>query len=152
VAIGSGARGFRLDFDERELDALLHGYDGPVARMLARKGELVAQGMKRRAPVSPDGSHGRPSGYMRSKVGWQMGRDVISLYVDIGTSARTPDGKPYPLFVEFGTRAHIIRPKRRDGMLRFRGRDGWVWASVVHHPGTSAQPFIRPALDDLRGA
>lgn len=151
--MAAGGRGFRIDFNEREMDSLLRGEHGAVARDLAGKGERVAQGMKRRAPVSPDGSHGRRSGYMRSKVGWELHRDVIGLYVDIGCSARTPDGKLYPLYVEFGTGPHTIRPKNPNGMLRWTGPDGRVhFAKVVHHPGARAQPFIRPALDDLRGA
>lgn len=149
--MAAGGRGFRIDFNERELDNILHGRDGPVARDLAGKAERVAQGMKRRAPVSPDGSHGRRSGYMRSKVGWELHRDVIGLYADIGCSARTPDGKLYPLYVEFGTKAHTIRPKNGE-WLRWADRTGVHFAKVVHHPGTRAQPFIRPALDDLRGA
>ena len=49
---------------------------------------------------------------------------------------------PYWHFVEYGTRAHIIRPRARQALW-------WPGAphpvKVVHHPGTQAQPFIRPA-------
>jgi len=150
--MAAGARGLRFDWNEREYEKLTRGTTGAVGRMMAGKGERVAQGMKRRAPVSPDGSHGRPSGYMRSKVGWELHRDLIGLYVDIGTSARTPDGAPYPLYVEFGTRPHVIRPKRPGGMLRWEDQTGVHYALKVHHPGTRPQPFMRPALDDIRGA
>ncbi|GAA3027244.1 hypothetical protein [Streptosporangium longisporum] len=142
---------FRFDWNEREADDLLRSQDGPVGRNLARDAETVARGMRRRAPVSRDGSHGRPPGYMRSKIGWSMHRDELGLYADIGTTARTPDGDPYPLYVEYGTRPHTIRPKKPGGTLHWVGADGTHhFAQEVHHPGTRAQPFIRPALDDLR--
>lgn len=153
MAIGSGGRGFRLNWNEREYFELTHGTTGPVGRKLARIGEIVTQGAKRRAPVSPHGSGGRPSGYLRSKISWELSRDPIGLYVDIASPARTVHGAPYGLFVEVGTRPHVIRPKRPNGWLRWVGSDGRVhFAKVVHHPGTSAQPHLRPALDDIRGA
>jgi hypothetical protein len=144
---------YRLVFNEREVEELLRGPNGAVARMMAAKAEVVAEGQRRRCPVSRDGSHGRPPGYMRSKIGWAMYRDERGLYFEAGSSARTPDGKPYPLYVEYGTRPHVIRPKRPDGTLHWVGNDGMShFAKQVHHPGTRAQPFMRPSLDDIRGA
>lgn len=149
---GEGGRGFDIRFNERELAELLYGEDGPVARLMQRCGEIVTQGAKRRAPVSPRGSGGRGSGYLRSKIGWQIGKDAIGLYVDIASPARTPHGAPYGLFAEVGTRPHTIRPRRRNGWLRWTDSAGKVrFAREVRHPGTPAQPHLRPALDDLRG-
>lgn len=146
------AVGGRVDliFDEVAMAELMHGPTGPVARDLEGKGEIVAQGAKRRAPVSPDGSHGRPSGYLRSQIYWRLGGDKTSLYVDIFTPAETPDGFPYGLAQEVGTAPHIIRS---TGPWPLRNaKTGQVFGPVVHHPGTAAQPHLRPALDDLRGA
>jgi hypothetical protein len=116
--------------------------------MLIRAGERVAQEQKRLAPVSPDGSHGRPSGYMRSRVGFELGRVERDLCVDIGTDATTPDGHSYPVDVELGTRAHVIESK---GDYPLRDKHGNVYGRKVNHPGTAAQPFLRPSLDVLRG-
>jgi hypothetical protein len=147
VAVGGRVH---LVFDEAAMAELLYGPDGPVARMLETKGEIVAQGAKRRAPVSPAGSHGRPSGYLRSQIYWKLGADTVSLYVDVFSPATTPDGRPYGLFVEVGTRPHIIRS---HGPYPLRNaRTGQVFGRIVHHPGTPAQPHLRPALEDLRGA
>lgn len=146
------AVGGRVDlvFDEAAMAELLHGPDGPVAREMARRGEIVTQGAKRRAPVSPDGSHGRPSGYLRSAIRWQLGTDTIGVYVDILSPATTPEGDPYGLFVEVGTAPHVIRS---HGPYPLRNRKtGQVFGPIVRHPGTAAQPHLRPALDDLRGA
>jgi hypothetical protein len=140
----------QLVFDEAAMAELLHGPTGPIARDLETKGEIVTQGAKRRAPVSPAGSNGRPSGYLRSNIYWKLGVDSIGIYVDILSPATTPDGAPYGLFVEVGTVAHIIT-SHGNYPLR-NARTGQIFGRIVHHPGTRAQPYLRPALEDLRGA
>lgn len=49
----------------------------------------------------------------------------------------------YANMVEFGTRPHKIKPKRDGGVMRFGG----MVAREVDHPGTEAQPFMRPSID-----
>jgi HK97 gp10 family phage protein len=49
---------------------------------------------------------------------------------------------PYWHFVEYGTRPHIIRPRRRQALW---WPDAHHPVRQVYHPGTQAQPFIRPA-------
>ena len=52
----------------------------------------------------------------------------------------------YAAHVEFGTRAHVIRP-RRAKLLRFFSRSGGVvFAKRVRHPGTRPRPYLLPAL------
>lgn len=114
---------------------------------MARVGEVGAQGAKRRAPVSPDGSNGRPSGYMRSKIGWIIEEDAEGLYVDIQSPATTPSGYPYGLGVEVGTVAHVIES---HGPYPLRDKKGNVFGRKVSHPGTDPQPYLRPSLDDIR--
>ena len=66
----------------------------------------------------------------------------------------------YALAVERGTRPHIIRPRRAKA-LRFaasaagqrlsgsaRRGAAVIYARVVHHPGTRAQPYLVPAAQD----
>jgi hypothetical protein len=138
-----------LRWDPDEWERIMESEDGPVGRDLGGKAQTVVQGAKRRAPVSPRGSNGRGSGYLRSNIGWRYGRDSFGLYVVVESTARTPDGKPYALFVEIGTRPHEIRSK---GPYPLRNRQtGQVFGRVVQHPGTAAQPYLRPALDDIRG-
>jgi hypothetical protein len=49
---------------------------------------------------------------------------------------------------EYGSRPHDIRARNPNGALHFfwerEGRD--VFFRSVHHPGTPAQPFMRPAV------
>lgn len=140
--------GGRIDWNESEWRRFI-SRTGPAGRNLGRKAEIVTQGAKRRCPVSPAGSHGRPSGYARSQVGWRWGEDEQGLYADIVSSAQTVDGKPLGLFIEVGTDPHPIVSK---GPYPLRNaRTGQVFGRSVQHPGTPAQPHLRPALDDIRG-
>lgn len=76
---------------------------------------------------------------------------------------------PYAIFVESGTRAHLIRPKEGHGFegplkegqsrraiddigthrvaLRWFTNGSVHFARVVHHPGTLPRPFMREARD-----
>ncbi len=143
-----GGRGWsRLDLRQRALEDLLTSADGPVARHLQQAAEAVTQEAKRLAPVSPDGSNGRGSGYLRSNIQWTIDEDGEGLYADIASTATTPEGAPYGLFVEVGTVAHPIVSK---GPWPLRDRRGNVFGRRVQHPGTRPQPYLRPALDVLR--
>lgn len=143
-------------WNEAELWRVLRSETGPVGLHIAKLARRCTRTAKRYANVSPDGDieAGRPPGYMRAKIRWDMGRDVIGVYADISSPARTArDNAPYGLFMEVGTRPHIIRPKRPDGWLRWWDGAGRVhFARVVHHPGTRPYAYLRRALAQLRGA
>lgn len=48
----------------------------------------------------------------------------------------------YAHMVEFGVKAHEIRPKGARSLF-FAG----IARKLIQHPGTSARPFLRPAMD-----
>jgi predicted NAD/FAD-dependent oxidoreductase len=52
----------------------------------------------------------------------------------------------YALFVEAGTKAHIIEPRRKS-VLRFKVAGQWVAAKKVNHPGTRARKFMYEASE-----
>lgn len=133
-----------LVWDDRELDKLLNSPEGPVGRDLSRRGAVGAQAAKTLCPVSPEGSDGRPSGYARSQIGFEVGRDREGLYVDVSNPAETRDGKPLGLFIEVGTVEHDIIS---HGDYPLRNKRGFVFGRKVRHPGTQPQPHLRPALD-----
>lgn len=134
------AGGMRVDLNQPAIRALLTSPDGPVAKELIRAAQVVTKGAKRRCPVSPAGSGGNRSGHLRSSIGWDL--NVNPLYTDVGTDVS------YALYPEYGTKPHVIRSK---GPWPLRDSKGRVFGPVVHHPGTRATPYLRPALDDLRG-
>lgn len=62
---------------------------------------------------------------------------------------RLSDGVDYGVDVEFGTSPHIIRPKSKKA-LKFKIDNKTIFSKGVMHPGTEAQPFFRPALDQVK--
>ncbi len=56
-------------------------------------------------------------------------------------------GTDYWHFVEYGTRGHIIRPRTKKALW---WPDAQHPVKKVYHPGTKAQPFIRPAATRQR--
>jgi hypothetical protein len=54
----------------------------------------------------------------------------------------------YAGFVNDGTGPHTIRPRTKQ-VLRFRVGGQVVFAKVVHHPGTRANPFLDRALREV---
>ena len=152
-----------VDLDEEALYQLLDAPDGEVARWMQTKvAEPITQNAKRLAAVSKAGTTAlvesweddgamsltevhRPSGYMRSQIGWRFGQDEEGMYWDIESPARSLQGAPYGLFVEVGTKAH---PIDSHGPWPLRNRQtGQVFGQHVNHPGTKPQPYLRPALD-----
>ena len=53
----------------------------------------------------------------------------------------------YAPFVEFGTKPHVIRPKKRHS-LRWATEEGYTFAKLVHHPGIKPYPFFRKAIEE----
>ncbi len=97
---------------------------GPIMRELA----VIAVGeQKRLAPVR--------TGNLRRTI--HIGKVTR-------TSAETVASANYAVHVEFGTKAHEIRPRNRQA-LRWKARGGGVrFAKVVHHPGTRPKPYMIP--------
>lgn len=144
-----------------------------MKQMLDQAGGIVERGAKRRAPVSKNGSHGRPPGHLRDSIESRLGEDEQGPYVDIEATATTPDGFPYGLIPELGSKPHQIRAKRAQALAffwgkvnaqtfvpknprpnqhtGFEGSNFIIGKGYVDHPGTQPTPYLRPALDDLRG-
>lgn len=110
---------------------------------------VVAAGQKRRIPVSQDGNHGQPPGYARDRIHVERGADLAGPFRDVGSDATTPEGYPYPLGLEVGTRPHVIESK---GNYPLRNRKtGQIFGKRVNHPGNKPFPWCRVALQDLVG-
>lgn len=120
------------------LDALLQTLPAKmetnVMRSALRAGAAVylAQ-VKQNIPVQ--------QGYLRqsARITTRKSRDgQVSASVKVGNQLAF-----YAHMVEFGTRAHIIAPKR--GALQIGGQ---FVAGAVEHPGARPHPFMRPAADE----
>jgi hypothetical protein len=144
--MAAGGRGIDVQLDQQAIAALFHGHDSPVGRDLQQRGERGAQSAKRHCPVSPVGASDHPSGQLRSAIGWEPGEDGEGLYVDVGVDPSSP-AAAYALPVELGARPHVIES---HGDYPLRDRKGNVFGRSVQHPGNPAQPYLQPAIDDMR--
>jgi len=57
-----------------------------------------------------------------------------------------PQRAPHALFVHWGTRPHVIKPKNKKA-LRWAGGGGFVFAKSVKHPGYRGDPWLTQAAD-----
>lgn len=104
-------------------EALESGLEG----LLRRFAEKAVESAQSRAP--------KKTGYLASQ---------ISSVVE-GGSATIYAKAPYSAYVEFGTKPHLIQP-RRTKALRFEVGGEEVFATRVQHPGTQPQPYLFPAV------
>ncbi|MCA1570787.1 MAG: HK97 gp10 family phage protein [Chloroflexi bacterium] len=116
----AGGRNVRINWHEGALRELTVSPTGPVGRFMQQTGERVTQEAKRLAPVSPRGSNGRRSGYLRSQIGWTMGSDGRGVYVDIASPALSTGGAPYGLYQETGTSKMAAQPHLRPALAVVR--------------------------------
>lgn len=68
---------------------------------------------------------------------------------EVGATATSDEGFPYPVVIENGSRPHIIEG---NPLLAFywEKESVFVITHSVQHPGTSAKPFVQPSLDYIQ--
>lgn len=111
---------FSDDFDQQLRDHVEHQLVLPLA-------EAVAEDARRLAPVD--------QGDLQESI------EVVPVSWDTALVGSDLD---YAAAVELGARPHTIRVKRAKTLAN--AETGQVFGPVVHHPGTPAQPYLRPAL------
>ncbi len=79
----------RVVIDAAALAVVTKSPAGPVGLHLARGGQAVSSAAKALARVD--------TGRMRASVDWVVGADGGGSYVDIGASATSEQGFPYPI-------------------------------------------------------
>lgn len=99
----------RVVVHDRAIRALLSSDE--VAVVLVREAQRIRTKAQRGAPRSRSGSHGRPAGYLASRIVVRVGRDAAGVYADVKSTARTPAGYPYGRVQEI--RRPYIRPSIR---------------------------------------
>lgn len=122
----------RVTLYKSQMDLLLDNPNGPVGRMLKRRGGYVLRGAKRQVGVN--------TGNLRRSIHMRHFRDSRGQYVKIGSDEN------YALAHHQGTRPHIIRPNRAQ-VLKFETRGQTFFRNIVRHPGTKANKYL---TDNLR--
>jgi HK97 gp10 family phage protein len=101
-------------------------------QVLIQSANHILAEMEVRAPVK--------TGNLRQSLGIRVESDRVT----IGPNERQA---PYAGYVEFGTKPHVIRPKKSGGVLVFTVGGTKVFTTKVNHPGTQPQPYVRPAFE-----
>lgn len=77
----------------------------------------------------------------------ELRQEIDTERIDLGAWAVVSKAD-HAAAVEFGTDPHVIRADEADA-LAFTGRDGeLVFRQSVEHPGTPAQPYLRPSMKE----
>lgn len=115
---------------ERGLRRALGGMSDDVKRAVDRTRIDVQNEARRRAPVD--------TGRLRSSIVSRAESSGRTVGYVVGTNVN------YAAAVEYGTAPHVIVPKTKKALY-------WPGArhpvGKVNHPGTRAQPFMRPAVE-----
>lgn len=131
-----------------ELDRLLRSPGGPVGRYLVKLGrEVVEEASKlafnRNAPRARTGRYARN---FRMETDFS-GPNGFTIRVRNATTGQTPRRRSsYAGVIETGSVAHVIRPRRTDGYLRFFYKGRWITVKEVKHPGTRPYWVLKDAL------
>src|SRR3954471_9372651 len=85
-------------------------------------------------------------GEMEARVPVRTGRLRQSISIQVHShSVVIGPHTDYDAFVEFGTKPHVIKAKNKKALMFFSGGQRII-VKEVHHPGTKAQPYVRPAF------
>ncbi|MBP2704401.1 HK97 gp10 family phage protein [Microbispora sp. RL4-1S] len=79
------------------------------------------------------------TGHLKSTIGVDFDDDGLGF--EAGPTAS------YGAHSEYGTKPHVIRPRNAKALHWVNEHGDDVFARVVHHPGTSPQPYMRPSFD-----
>lgn len=115
---------------ERGLRRALGGISDDVKRAVERTRIDVQNEARRRVPVD--------TGRLRSSIVSRSENSGRTVGYVVGTNVN------YAAAVEYGTAPHVIKPKNKKALF-------WPGArhpvAQANHPGTRAQPFMRPAVE-----
>lgn len=134
--------------DNRALQQVLSGSQGPVARHVIERSEAIRQEAKRRVgyDTSPERDPAEP--HLRDVIVKRFVTTARGFAVLVGVWGAQGQRA---LWHHEGTGPHEIRP-RTARVLRFRpkGTTMFVFARKVHHPGTRANRFLVDAANAIR--
>lgn len=116
---------------EKRLARIVPQSEAAVLRLAERIHELAFQGADRHTQKGAI-IRSLGSGPRRIPGGFEIGHDSQKA--------------PHAVFVHWGTKAHVIKPKNKK-RLRFQVGGGHVFARWVNHPGYKGDPWLKHAFD-----
>lgn len=131
----------RVVVDQAALDALIATKSSPVGKYVYKTAKRVERADKAAAPVSAHGSHGRPPGYLRSKIGTYLSQDSDGPYADVVTRARSKASQ--------GKRA-IIGPLQKGKRRRVATSEAAYYGRIQNQKGRN-RGYMRRGLGNAGG-
>lgn len=136
------------------LDTLPDKIEANVIRGMVRAGaRAIEPDAKANAPVAipPDQNQKRYKVYAGAlrdsiRVTTRLSKGIAWGKVVAGGKKKGGVDVFYARFVEFGTKPHIIKPRKPGGVLFINGK----FYTMVHHPGATGRGFMRKAFDKNR--
>lgn len=125
----------------RGYDEFFHSWSGNVGRFVRRNARTVEYQQKSLAPVR--------SGALKRSIGTWYGRFNGELEARVGANPAPGNNRVgYALYMQKGTRPHVIRPRQAKA-LRFVMNGQVVYAAKVNHPGTRPRPYLTLPLRNV---
>lgn len=105
-------------------------FNSALKRFLFRIGSGVRYRAKQIAPYK--------TGNLKKDI--QVFDERISFSISVGNTKLVP----YAKFVYFGTKPHVIKPKKMKAGAN--KKSGQIFGKSVNHPGTKANPYLEKAF------
>ena len=110
---------------------------------------LAVEVIRKMAAIAYDAAEAGAGAHSRAGGSGALLQSLYNRQVEGGPSravGHDPQRAPHALWVNFGTRAHEIRPRNKR-VLRWPGAGGFVFAAWAKHPGYRGDPYIIRAAD-----
>ncbi|NDK24640.1 hypothetical protein FSY75_09160 [Streptomyces sp. TR1341] len=117
---------------------------GKIARTLRLRNGIVARRLSERTARTARIAEREAPGSMGRYITWKVQDGPRGLQGVIVCD------HPAVRYVLDGTRPHIIRPRRKGGVLRFEVGGRVVYSAYARHPGTRPNNFLLRALIEGR--
>lgn len=128
----------KVVIDPEKVDAFIRSPEGPILRWMIVGATRVQDAARKQVRLGHIASGGRPN------LRYTIVKRVIP-NAHGGPMIRVGSDSPIAFIHHEGTKPHIIRP-RTAKFLRFPANGGmgggFVYAKVVHHPGTRPNRFL----------
>jgi Bacteriophage HK97-gp10, putative tail-component len=116
--------------------------------LVGRSWDVIEQALDRAVETAAQegAEYARKVGQYQDRTG-RLRSGITAYFVSGGRSVTWEilSPAPYSMFIEAGTRPHVIRPKRARA-LRFEIGGQVIFAGKVNHPGTKPYPFAGPGM------
>lgn len=126
----------QLVIDNAQMRAVLTGRNSAAVQLVQK---AQRQTLTRAKITSPVDSGALRNSHVAEPI--KVSGDKVTTEISVEGGAK----QDYAMYVHEGTRPHVIKPRRKK-VLSWKGPEGRVFATAVHHPGTEPRPWLRNAL------